>query len=1164
MASAGLTEQQKEAVVSVDKNVLVSAGAGSGKTHVLVERYVELLRTHPDVSVDMIVAVTFTRKAAGEMRNRLKLKFKELAEAESENVDRWQKCLADIDLAKIGTIHSLCESTLKAFPAEAGIDPQFEVVDDVTQTELIDESVTHAFRQAVEDGAEEANILVELNIDEVRRWTVSNLKAGIQFKESYRRMIGLEPTELLTFMNDIRATVQRDLIAELLASKDWLEAIEYLDNETADGKLETQRVDILEAQKNLGAIGGAVDDPRSFRDVWAKAWRVLLTFNEINLRIGGNKDAAKAMKKPMKKLRTLAQDVVGELPAEIDERDLESFRFCQWLVNIFERAEIYYQERKESTLVLDYNDLISLTLRLLKAPDSAARKYFQNKLHAILVDEFQDTNSLQAELVSLLAGPRTRLFLIGDDKQSIYKFQGADVSTFNSWRNLMRSEESASGVSSNLPGERLSTKLTVSFRSHPRVVEFVNFIFDRIFVGSDGETSYHALFEPLKATRLENGDCQRANIELVVMPSLDEEGEKIDRYERKRTESLAVADWIDTLIAEKAPLLAPDGEVLRPLSYGDFAVLVSKNSDFDFVEYGLAKKGIPYNIFAGRGFLNRQEIIDIENLLNVLSNPADSHSLLGVLRSPLFAVSDDVIHELAAGLKGSLWTTLATSRLVSKPGYESLRRARVYLRGFMEDKANLSLSELIRRIIVKTNYELVLLGGSNGIQRSRNLFKLVSIAREHENLSCGEFAYLLKQMREFEIKQSDAPIGTSDSVKIMTIHASKGLEFPAVALPALGSPLVRGASRLLFHPTYGISINPQRNEKDDKPAWFNYAAKLDTQMELAERRRLLYVAMTRARDYLGIFVEQDDSRKETFRNWILTALDFDSSAVDPENPAQQELVSSAHRAVFTSRFYSAEGSSASAIVDDSSSVSDMDVGKKSPEAGTGESSLEMPARISDLPLLERVFGEEAELPPVGGDSSRVTPAKDSAIVLPANLVGTYFHKLMECVTVRLTEPPSAELFESVAFELGVMVSHPDKRALLISEGKNLMDLFFASKLHTKMVMAKALYEEFPYLLLGSEGVVLSKRPDLILQDEDERWYIIDFKTDDFPRDAMQSHINRHRRQLMSYVRDMEKLTGIKYTPAVYFARHGEFSILVEGEADSPERPEYKQLNLFSK
>ncbi|HMO19693.1 MAG TPA: UvrD-helicase domain-containing protein, partial [Candidatus Melainabacteria bacterium] len=174
-----LAEQQKVAVVNVQKNVLVAAGAGSGKTHVLVERYVELLRTYPEVSVDMIVAVTFTRKAAGEMRNRLKLKFKELADSEPENSDRWQKCLADIDTAKIGTIHSLCESILKAFPAEASIDPQFEVVDEVSQTELIDESVTRAFQQAVEDGGEEAVLLIEMNIDEVRRWCVANLKAGI-------------------------------------------------------------------------------------------------------------------------------------------------------------------------------------------------------------------------------------------------------------------------------------------------------------------------------------------------------------------------------------------------------------------------------------------------------------------------------------------------------------------------------------------------------------------------------------------------------------------------------------------------------------------------------------------------------------------------------------------------------------------------------------------------------------------------------------------------------------------------------------------------------------------------------------------------------------------------------------------------------------------------
>ena len=1141
MPGTTLTEQQKEAVVSVDKNVLVAAGAGSGKTHVLVERYVELLRTHPEVSVDMIVAVTFTRKAAGEMRNRLKLKFKELAEAETENVDRWQKCLADIDLAKIGTIHSLCESTLKAFPAEAGIDPQFEVVDDVSQTELIDESVTHAFQQAVEDGAEEANVLVELNIDEVRRWTVSNLKSGIQFKESYSKMLELTPEELLEYMNKVRAAVQRDLITELLQSADWQECIDYLENEEADGKLETQRLDILEANKRLSASDDAVSGDSS--SYWADLWHVLSGFNEINLRIGGNKDAAKAMKKPMKQLRTMAQDVCGELPARIDEKDLESFKFCHWLVSIFERAEIYYQEKKEKSLVLDYNDLISLTLRLLKAPDSAARKYFQNKLYAILVDEFQDTNSLQAELVSMLAGPKTRLFLIGDDKQSIYKFQGADVSTFNSWRSLMQAQSSSESASRNLPGERMSSKLTVSFRSHPRVVEFVNFVFDRIFVSAEGEISYRALFEPLKATRKENQKTKQANVELVVFPSLDEEGERIDRFERKKTESLAVANWIESLIESEAPLLAPDGEVLRSLNYGDFAILVSKNSDFEAVEYGLSLRGIPYSIFAGRGFLNRQEIVDIENLLNFLANPADSHSLLGVLRSPMFAVSDDVLHELAAGRRGSLWSALSTSRLVSKPGYESLRRARVYLRGFLEDKANLSLSELIRRVVVKTNYELVLLGGAGGVQRSRNLFKLISIAREHENLSCGEFAYLLKQMREFEIKQSDAPVGTSDSVKIMTIHASKGLEFPAVALPALGSPLVRGASRLLFHPTYGIAVNPQRNEKEEKPAWFNYAAKLDAQMELAERRRLLYVAMTRARDYLGIFVEQDDNRKETFRNWILTALDFDTSAP----PSDLTLSSGGHQAVFTSKLFEAQ--------DQMEEASSRRLESQTPE---------LPGRIAKLSLLDRIHGEEADLPSVGGDSSRVTPAKTSEVLLPANLVGTYFHNLMEYISFNLAEFPGPELFESVAYELGVMVSHPEKRKLLIAEGRKLIELFFESKLHTMMVMARERYEEFPYLLVGGEGSVLSKRPDLILQDEDGHWFVIDFKTDEFPRSSMRSNINRHRRQLLAYVRDLEKLTGIKYTPAVYFARHGELSILVESGHEDSESQEYTQLNLFRK
>lgn len=209
--------------------------------------------------------------------------------------------------------------------------------------------------------------------------------------------------------------------------------------------------------------------------------------------------------------------------------------------------------------------------------------------------------------------------------------------------------------------------------------------------------------------------------------------------------------------------------------------------------------------------------------------------------------------------------------------------------------------------------------------------------------------------------------------------------------------------------------------------------------------------------------------------------------------------------------------------------------------------------------MERLEASPAELPEPSNTASRVTPSKHSEEALPANLIGTYFHKLMEAVAPSLIDFPADDLFESVAFELGVMVSHPQKRALLKAEGEKLMKLFFESRLHTMMVMARRRLEEYPYLICGAEDDILSRRPDLILQDENQRWYIIDFKTDDFARSDLEKHLNRHRRQLMTYVRDLKTLTGIEYLPAIYFARHGELCII--GGDDDSGSP--RQLNLFA-
>lgn len=1161
-----LTPQQESAVYSVDNNVLVAAGAGSGKTHVLVERYVEILRKNQAVNPDMIIAVTFTRKAAGEMRNRLKAKFKELAETDKENSDRWQGCLQDIDQAKIGTIHSLCESILKAFPAEAKIDPQFEVIDDVLKNEIIDESVTEALRVAISENSDEKSILEDMNFDDIHRWILKGINSSIQFRESFEQMVSLDNDELLNYMNRVRHEIQLALIRDVIYSQKWQEKITFIDSSVATGKLEETRQLVLDIHSDIGMTLN--NEELSDTKVSAALWNRLLSFKEINLRGGGRDELSKDIKAAIKSLKTMAQDCflsgsgssAFELPAELTEKDVEQFKYCHWLVKLFKRANQIYFLKKQEELLLDYDDMIYRAANLLHEPDSVARKYFHDRLHAILVDEFQDTNSMQAEVVSLLAGKQTRLFLIGDDKQSIYKFQGADVSTFNSWRDHMKGAGQKDSVGKNLSGENQSLKLTASFRSHPKIVNLVNYVFNKIFGGANEEISYRALFEPLDATR-KNTSTDKSefeNINVVITPSADD----MDSSEKERLESLSVADWILDKINSGAPLINADGEIERTLSFGDFAILVPQNKDFEAIEYGLDKRKIPYSVFAGRGFLNRQEIIDIENVMRFLANNLDSHSLLGVLRSPMFAVSDDVLHEVVTtSNKKSLWAKVQSTEMISQSGYENLAKAVNTLKHLIVDSASLNLAELVRKIIIRTNIELVHLSGPKGTQRARNLFKIISMARDYEHLSCGEFANQLNQMREFNIKQSDAPVGTSDSVKVMTIHASKGLEFPCVALPSLGGSLTKYSGKLIFHPTYGVAINSERDTRAPKPPWYGYTLKLDKEMELYERRRLLYVAMTRARDYLGIFLDQESRNKESFRSWILSSLDMELSEIT-DNAERFELNQDGFNATFNAGLYG---------YDEMAEEDETEEPPKELKLSIIKSE-SIEEEVTNLSLVEPIRGTPVDLSNIWPESKRITPSSKGTIQLEGNLVGNYFHKLMESL-VSLNEMPDREFLENVAFDMGVLISHPAKRKLLIDEGEKLLKYFFESKLHTMMIMARRSFHEFPYLKQAEEDV-LSKRPDLILEDEKGDWYVIDFKTDDFHRHDMDTHVNRHRRQINAYVKDLEALTDTKYKPALYFARHGEM-VVVDSNIESENSPGKRaggdskqlkeqpvQLNLF--
>lgn len=1329
-----LTEQQQLAVDRVDCNILVSAGAGSGKTHVLVERYVEILRRNPDCTLANILAVTFTRKAASEMRSRLKARFLNLSQqetAESGDIHvspggvqqpsaqraRWHACLAEVDGARIGTIHSLCESILKAYPSDCGIDPQFEVIDELVQNELLDAAIAAAMREVIESqdtSTYEHDVLLDYSIEELKKLLTRLIKSSMQFRQSVAGM-GTSLEQMRSNAEKWLRAVKAEALLRLTRNQDFLKMLEIVKASPLVGG--DQKNKLLPARQNSLALWSEVLDDGTASDTaldrrWA-AFEEVCNYKPGN--IGGNAPEAKELRETMGNMRKFGETLVKKIPAGLNEEDERGFAFTLGIIGLFERVSAIYERSKQDLTVLDYNDLIGLALDCLKRDDSMARAFFNEKLHALLVDEFQDTNDIQATLLSLLAGPQTRIFLIGDDKQSIYKFQGADVATFNKWKLRFRSSGEGSGNS-------LVTKLTRSFRSHPDVVLFVNAVFSRLLDSDPEELPYVAKFEALEAARAASvlapalapaaaalspvsvaalspasaaalSPGSAAALSLGSAPVLapgsapalapvatsgdaptriegvskqylpgfvaayttanrspdyqvsyaDEEADEdtdadegegegedkdknadqysVDGEQAYVSESefepgyLLAADeepdddfdeelnneldneldgeldseldsgakhganrdaldlssfpsaleqpssspaveviWTDNESSEDGNVLSPEsfeaqqvglwirnkvesgfriaaksGSV-RPISYGDCAVLVSRNRDFAAFESYFSHLKIPYVTFGGSGFLRRQEVADFENLFRFLDNPRDGHSLLAVLRSPFCALTDDLIQLVVSeGNKGPLWTVLVDFARKRKQGYESVSLAVGRLRTLLDYAALLPLGELTQKIISKTGYDLAILAAPDGQQRSRNVWKLAHLAREHEHLSCGDFARRLELMRDFGMQESEAPLDSSDAVKLMTVHASKGLEFPIVALPSLNVAINRNSDKLVYHPSYGVSFNTKKLKEEEAPGWYQVASYLDKQMEREERKRLLYVAMTRARDNLGIFLRSNSSRTESYRTWMVNVLSlFDENLTFP-SPGQQctrgvSSIEDGTRAGFSFSFADArEDESELSVqeIDDSLSLSNIDF-------SLTETMAPAPAepRVNELSAVR-----------ITPSMSALAGGLDSGSFDPATL-GSFFHLLMENL------PPSGrkvsdDYIRDAVFSLGPSAAHPRIMEALFQEGRHLLDIFFESRLADLLARAGARLHELPYLIRSADGdKMILRRPDLIFEDSQGDYQLIDFKTDHFDPGQVDIQARKHREQVLDYVRDLERLAGRPLKPWLYFAQHG--------------------------
>ncbi|MBI1319031.1 MAG: AAA family ATPase [Candidatus Hydrogenedens sp.] len=825
-----LTTQQRNAIETNAPRVCVDAGAGSGKTFVLVQRMVHLLQQRK-AGLDEIVAITFTEKAAAEMKARLRREFRARAREhrDRDEMNFWRGLEQRLDGARISTIHAFCMRLLKENALALGIDPDFGLLTEAESRMQSEQAVRETLHGLLEEEDEAVLLLA-------REYRVSRIIEML--RELLPHGYALEPD-----------TAPFDYSTPQTLRAGWEAAAEAA--VVAALRNPEMRARLARHRGALRMLEGACSDAGDKRELVRQGLATVLdaleaepltiavvreqadTLHAMNLR-GGSK---KAWSPPeaMEDVKDIFNDIKAiflslfpkDLTEEGDERAAE---FTCALVSVFRRAWAAWQDHKLQRRAMSFDDLIHRTALALR--DEAVCQATARGIRYLLMDEFQDTDGVQLAIAQALnnaqGGPD--LFIVGDPKQSIYRFRGADVSVFR------KEKDRAESV---LP-------LNQNFRTVRPILSFVNDFFRR----SQLLLAVEPEFEGLEAYR---DAAQSPNIEFLIVPAPDED-DKMKVKEARQGEADLIAARIAELCGEGGPEIVFDEhtKAFRRTRPGDIALLMRAMSNIHLYEEALRRAGIEYGLTAGSGFYERQEVLDVLNLLKVTLDPWDEPALFASLRSPVCGLSDDAIYAVAREVK--------LSRAYEQgfvpaglPVNEPLEPAWALLRK-LHAARHLPPGEFMELLLSATNYEAILHALPMGLQRASNVRKLADVAGTlSASMSLRGFTRYLDELRSRAIREGDASMQPSESgaVTIMTVHKSKGLEFPVVFLGDCGAKVQGDHDKVGFHPAFGPVIGGVDEAGENTKSTVGELIKGRNKEEsLAEHARLLYVGATRARDYL--------------------------------------------------------------------------------------------------------------------------------------------------------------------------------------------------------------------------------------------------------------------------------------------------------------------------
>jgi ATP-dependent helicase/nuclease subunit A len=1083
---------------ALGRTLFVEAGAGSGKTQSLVDRVVATVldQTAP-VPLRQIAAVTFTEKAGAELRDRLRAA---LERASAQGSPAAAQALDELDAAAIGTLHSFARRILTEHPIEAGLPPLIEVMDEVASGVAFDQRYADLRNAILDDETLTPALLLAMSagmgLDDLR-------SLALAFTNNWdliapRVLAGPDP-ELVAFTADAVLADARELAALAVHCGD-----------VDDLLLPTVQMVGVWAQQ----LAEAPDDPSRvavFGDLPTRNWHL------------GQKGNWAC---PVDEVRAAGRRLVD------DARSLRT-RVLDGALRVLARrigtATLADAQARRTNGRLEFHDLLVLCRDLLRSPShgAAVRETLQQRYRRLLLDEFQDTDPIQIELaVRIAAGasadapqwwdvvvPPGSLFVVGDPKQSIYRFRRADIGVY------LRAQERI--------GERVV--LDSNFRTGGSILTWINHVFGQLILAVPGSQPE---FRPLQAVRPDAPGGPP-----VVVLGAQVHDKSLTAAQLREREAVDVVNAIRTALTERWQV--HDGPGWRDVTLPDIAILLPTRTSLPQLEQALDEAGIGYHSEASSLVYRASEVREVLAAARALDDPSDQLSLVTALRSRLFGCGDDDLWTWAQA--GGRWDILRPPPESLSPNH-SVAQAMAYLRRLHYDSAWLAPSETLARIIDERRLLEVAVDGPRARDVWRRLRFVVDQARAWaETEHAGLRAYLSWVTRQGSdtARAAEAVLPETDTqtLRIMTIHAAKGMEFPVVIVAgATGQP--GGARRgveVLWPADGGYEV---RLRKDLRTANYDDALPIDEQMSDHERRRLLYVACTRARDHLVVSAHRkerswksaDDA--DTFGEMIASVADGAPSvtltgapdgevawagreALVPPPPLRYpQWISELH--ALRSRAARPSAISASQLEGSASALEDL-----APAAA----AMDAIGQPLDPGLAKDA--RDLELPP--WNKGRYGTA-----------VGRAVHAVMQTVDLAtgagLADAVAAQTLAEGVVEYAELVAQLARSAL-------------ASEVVGRAATRPSWRETYVGTTVGDqvvEGIV-----DLLYRDEDGL-VIVDYKTDAVPAPAQAARVDFYRPQMAVYAMAVEAAVGEPVTRCVllFLSPTGAMPAVLHGLADA--------------